>query len=192
MIKKIIKIAMFFMLFSIVATAQEIKVESADIAFWELKDGLERYIADIRCPELQFWYHSDLVLDKFGNVMTATPEKGCDGKSDIENRIDSEKWSRLLILRNPSLTESQRDEIVETAWDTECNYDWVGFYFHWIDFLWSCDMVPGLRNLLPDDYPDYNCLSFSAYCSGFTHPHAITPWEMIATPGWVIIGEYEF
>ena len=176
------------MLFAFVVTAQDILVKPGDIALWMPKD-IYQVIASIRCPQLPFWYHADVVIDEEGRISTATPENGCSSFSTIQNRIDSGSWQKLLLLRNNSLTEEQIENILTIAIETECEYDWIGFYLQWLDFLFFCDDILVFR-VLPDDYTNYNCLSFAAFCEGFSHPHSITPWGIIATPGWETVGEY--
>lgn len=189
MIKKLL-IIISTMLFSFVASAQDIEVKPGDIALWVPAEGFEKLIADIRCPELTFYYHSDVVYDDNGGVVTSAPPEGCGAISSIENRIESGKWLKLAILRNENLAESEIESVLETAFSLECDYDWIGLYLQLSDFIWTCSDVEFFRLFLPPDWPFYNCLSFAAYCHGFPYPHRITPWGMMVTPGWEIVGEY--
>ena len=187
MIKRML-IVISTMLFAFVVTAQDIYIQIGDIALW-MPVGVEKTIAAIRCPQLPFYYHADIIYDNSGNVITSAPPEGCGATSSLDDRMSSGKWSKLAILRNESLTESELNAVLDTAFSLQCNYDWIGFYLQWFDFLLSCSEIEFFR-IWADLIPDLNCLSFAAYCHNFPNPHRITPWGMIATPGWKIVDEY--
>jgi len=159
-------------------------LQAADVVLYK-PVGQELSFAQLRCPQIDFWYHADIATGESDDVVTSAPPDGCGSTSALSNRIESGDWSEYAVLRNDTLTDDQIDDVLDTAFSLDCEYDWFGFYLHWLDFALFCGDVVLFR-AFEELSPNYHCLSFVAYCEGFLRPHVSLPWNWMGRD-WQIV-----
>lgn len=100
------------------------------------------------------WQHADLAIDDDGTVRTSIQKKGVSN-STIGKRF--ERFKVGILLRDYTLTEDEIEGIVDKAWETEGDYDDLGYW----GTYWDTLLFMGRGNFFVAIMEDPNLL----YCS---------------------------